>query len=131
MELNNTPVRTAKNFGINNIILEEDTISKKFQEFDNVYTLLPEGVRVEEATSDFTLEYGIAPEKLEEVKQNANNMEKLIIEKKITEPIEIRAEFDEDNLSLIQNVEIIAEENTKANVILKYNSQEKELARIL
>ena len=122
MELNNTPVRTAKNFGINNIIIEEDTISKKFQEFDNVYTLLPEGVRVEEATSDFTLEYGIAPEKLEEVKQNANNMEKLIIEKKITEPIEIRAEFDEDNLSLIQNVEIIAEENTKANVILKYKT---------
>lgn len=126
MELNNTPVRTAKNFGINNIIIEEDTISKKFQEFDNVYTVLPEGVKVEEVTSNFTLEYGIASEKLEEVKQNANNRTKLIIEKKITEPIELNAEFDEDNLSLIENIEIVAEENTKANLLLKYTSQDEE-----
>ena len=38
LELNNTPVRTSKNFNINNIKIDKKNIPSSIKNFDNVYS---------------------------------------------------------------------------------------------
>ena len=124
IKLNETPVRTARNFNINNIKIEDISLKNMLEDFENIEVMLPEGVEVENATSSFELKYGMNEEKINEVKENANHTLKLKIAGKVKEQVEIVANFDDENVNLIQNIEIIAQENSKANIVLKYKSED-------
>ena len=65
MKVNNTPVRTSKNFGINNFEIDELMIPKKIGEFDN-YTISGDAHEFEitDKTENTSLTYGLG-EKLE------------------------------------------------------------------
>ena len=124
LKLNETPVRTARNFNINNIKIEDIVLPRMNDDFENIEITIPEGVIVEKATNNFNLKYGIGEDKIKEVNEKSNNALKIIITKEVKDTIEIAVNFDEENLSLIENIELIAEENSKSNIVLKYKAEE-------
>ena len=64
--------------------------------------------------------YGLGDILTNQVNEQSNQKIKLTIDSKANKEIEIDFKFDEENLQLIDNIEIIANEDTKATVILKY-----------
>ena len=144
LELNETPVRTAKNFNINSIKLDNVDIPNKINSFNNVEILgetskikieqlnksnttydlkkeCPNGLEVQENNCNLT--YGLGKEFLSQIKEQANQKIKLTIDSKTNKEIQINFKFDKEDLTLVENIEIIANENTSSTIILKYESK--------
>lgn len=121
LKLNETPVRTSRNFNINNIKLENVKIPENMQAFENV-TITGENLEVENSTSDINLVYGLGDFFIEQVKKQANQKIKLEISTKLTTSPRLEFKFDEENLALLEDIEIVANENTKSTIIIKYLS---------
>ncbi len=122
MILNETPVRTSKNFNINNIELTDFNIPTNIPKFNNV--TISDNISITENTTNFKLKYGLGDILENQVKSSSNKKIKINIEKNIAEPILIDFNFNKDNLSLIEDIEICASENKKANIIIKYRYKE-------
>lgn len=129
LKLNETPVRTSKNFNINNIKLEDVNIPKNINKFDNVNIIgeIPK-INIDENPSNCNLIYGLEDILTKQVKTQANKKLKLEINNKDNKEIQVEFKFDENNLNLVDNIQIIANENSKGTVILKYESSENILA---
>lgn len=121
MKLNETPVKTCRNFNINNIKIEDIKITNKKENFENVQItgINDENSIIHEKTQE-KLKYGIGEELENEVNNNSNSSLKLEIKQRAN--IEIKYDFDEKNQKLIDNIEIIAKEKIKANILIKYKS---------
>ena len=138
LKLNETPVRTAKNFRINNIKLENIEIPEVIPEFENV-TITGDTSKIDIEQNayniDINLAYGLSEEFADQVKAQANQKIKLNIkgtqnEKSKTENLEkteaeIDFKFDDENSVLIDDIEITATENTKSTVVIKYTSNQE------
>ena len=138
IKLNETPVRTAKNFRINNIKLENIEIPEVIPEFENV-TITGDTSKIDIEQNayniDINLAYGLSEEFADQVKAQANQKIKLNIkgtqnEKSKTENLEkteaeIDFKFDDENSVLIDDIEITATENTKSTVVIKYTSNQE------
>ena len=132
MRFNETPIRTAKNFNINNIKLENIEIPEVIPTFENI-TIIGDTSKINiEQNADNTntdLAYGLSEELTNQVKHGANQKIKLNINntqnKKEKTEAEIDFKFDDENAVLIDNIEIIAKENTKSTVIIKYTSNQE------
>ena len=125
LTLNETPVRTARNFNINNIKIDDINLRARTETFENIEINIPAGVFADNNPSKVNLKYGVGEIAINEINEKANNNLKIIVSEKIEEPITIFCEFDEDNIALIQNIEIIAKEGSKASFIIKYKSQDE------
>ena len=124
MKLNETPVRTSRNFNINNIKLENIDILEKNDMFENVKIIKESSkIDISENVSKAKLTYGLNKDLLEEVNENSNKNIKITINSKSENVSKLYFKFDKANPNLIENVEIVAEESTKATVILKYESE--------
>ena len=130
LKLNETPVRTAKNFRINNIKLENIEVPEVIPLFENV-TIIGDTSKMDiEQNADNTntdLVYGLSEELTNQVKHGANQKIKLNInsnQNKKSES-EIDFNFDNENTILIDNIEITANENSKSTVIIKYTSNQE------
>ena len=127
MKLNETPVRTSRNFNINNIKLENINIPAKSDVFENVQIIKESSkVDISENASKAQLAYGLNKELIENVNENSNKNIRIMINSKTENTSKLYFKFDKSNQNLIENVEIVAMENTKATVILKYESEENE-----
>lgn len=133
LKLNETPVRTAKNFRINNIKLENIDVPDVIPVFENV-TIIGDTSRMDieqnadnADNTDTNLVYGLSEELTEQVKREANQKIKLNINSNQNEraEAEIDFNFDNENSVLIDNIEIIANENTKSTIIIKYTSNQE------
>ena len=122
LKLNETPVRTSRNFNINNIKIKDVEIPEVIEEFKNIN--IKSSVNIDTNITNYNLKYGIGSKLIEQVKNSANNKLKLVIDKEETTQIDIDYEFNEDNLNLVEDIEIIANEGSKADIILKYKSNE-------
>lgn len=122
LKLNETPVRTSRNFNINNIKIKDVEIPEVIEEFKNIKIL--DSYKIDSNVSNYDLQYGIGSKLIEQVKNSANNKLRLVIEAKANNQIEIDYEFDENNLNLVEDIEIIANEGSKADIILKYKSKD-------
>ena len=122
LKLNETPVRTSRNFNINNINLEDISIPKEIGKFENLQIL---GMNVENASNDLKPLYGVG-DVLTNIKSNQNL--KLTIDTKQNKEIQLDFNFDKNNLNLIDNIQIESKENSKATVIIKYESSEDIMA---
>ena len=130
LKLNETPVRTAKNFRINNIKLENIEIPEVIPEFENI-TITGDTSKIDieqnENNRDINLAYGLSEELTNQVKAQANQKLKLNLNGCKNEETEIDFKFDDENSILLDNIEITANENTKSTVIIKYiSNQENE-----
>ena len=115
LKLNETPVRTAKNFKINNIKLENIKIPEVIPVFENV-TITGDTSKInmeQNANNTYAdLVYGLSEEFTKQVKKEANQKIKLNIS-------------NIQNEILIDNIEITAKENTKSTIIIKYDSNKE------
>lgn len=117
LRVNDTPVRTARNFLINNIEVELD-IPEKIAEFKNVEIINDKSI-IDNQTSNKPLIYGNG-KILEELNhETANNKIRIQTNSK-NENVKIIYNFDDNNLNLINQIEIIA--NNDANVTIVYKS---------
>ena len=120
MKLNETPLRTSRNYNINNIKLENVSIPEQIGKFKNVSIT---GTNYTNNITTTNLTYGLSQELETQVKEKTN--QKIKVELKGSENVQIDFKFDKQNLNLIDNIEIIAEENSKeATIIIKYESDE-------
>lgn len=123
MKLNETPVRTSRNFNINNIKLENIEIPNQIKEFKNVEIINKNSkVKIEDNPNAY-LTYGLNEELTKMVNESANQKIKLIIDSKTNNETQINFKFDEENLALIDSLEIVANEATKATVAIKYETE--------
>jgi len=121
LKLNDTPVRTSRNFNINNISLENVNIPDDLGKFENVEILNESSkVTIDSNIDDYNLTYGLGTVLTEQVKNKANQKLKLTIDGKTNREILIDFKFDKENINLVDNIEIVANEDSKATVILKY-----------
>ena len=115
IKLNETPVRTSRNFQINNLKLDID-IPTKIKEFENIEIINQESKITKEIELN-DLVYGNGEELEENNIKYSNN--KIRIETK-KEDIKLIYNFDDKNLELINKIEIIG--NNDANIIIEYKS---------
>ena len=118
LKVNDTPVRTARNFKINNIEVELD-LPEKIAEFKNVEIINDKSV-IDNEVSNTSLTYGTG-KILEELNYETANSKVRIQTSNKKEDIRIRYNFDDNNVNLINQIEIIA--NGDTNVIIEYKSQ--------
>lgn len=125
IKLNETPVRTSRNFNINNIKLENVEIPEKIPTFNKkTVTVDSNKVDIYPFASDAKLTYGISQELTEQVNEHVNENTQLVMNSKKNANVEIDYEIDNNNKILLDHVEIIANENTKSTVIIRYKSDE-------
>ncbi len=122
LKLNETPVRTSRNYNINNIKIKniEEIIGNL--EFNNIEI---EGIDINYASSNLSplkLKYGVGDALIEEIEKNANHKLKLEIESDVN--AEIKNIFNEDNIKLIDNIEINVKKDVNANILIKYTKEE-------
>lgn len=123
LKLNETPVRTAKNFKINNIKLDDNIIPRNVRGFENVDIINESSNIIIDNNVKFTkLNYGLGKD-LEKLNNQANQNINIEINSKTNKNVYVNFEFDEDNLDLLDNIIITANENAKATVIIKYKSE--------
>lgn len=107
--LNNTPVMTTNNFGINNISLDLDISNNySFNDFEITNNDLKIIKTIEK---NFNSKIGLSFDKSYKLK--------IYIEKIIEKPIIFTYNFKKNN-TLIDEVEINVDENSKVNLIFKY-----------
>lgn len=120
VKLNETPIRTCRNFNINNIKLENVIVPEKLESFENVNIDVESSKDVVKSEqNDIKLKYGIG---LDRPKSNCGL--KIEINSKMKNAIVINFKFDEKNHNLIENILVDAKANTKSNIIIKYSSDE-------
>ena len=97
LKLNETPVRTAKNFKINNIKLENIEIPEVIPAFENV-TIIGDiskiDIKQNAINTDTNLIYGLSDELTNQVKNQANQKIKLNINGIQNEESKTEAEID-------------------------------------
>lgn len=118
LKLNDTPVRTSRNFAINNIKLENIDIPERLEKFQDV-EIISENCIVDDNTSNQELTYGNGKILEENVSKYSNNNIKVIANKNAN--IKIKYNFNDENLKLINNIDIMA--NNNINVIIEYRSK--------
>lgn len=124
LKLNETPVRTCEHFKINNIILENVTIPEKIEEFKNIeITNKSTKININSDTSRVKLAYGLSDFLTEQINNNSNVDINIDINSKTNNESKIEFKLDKNNLNLIDNIQITANENTKSTLIIKYESE--------
>ena len=120
MILNQTPIRTSKNYKINNIELDLE-MPKKIEEFG--------GLTISGDTANFNISNDVSKNPL----KYGNGLENQIFEKgnqnikiKDTKTGSIYLEFNlnEENSTLVENIEIEANTKSKTNIYIKYMSDD-------
>ena len=125
LKLNETPVRTSKNFNINNIKLENIEVPEIVHEFNNVQIINnSSNLNINENVSDFNIAYGLHDNLTNLVKNKANKKIKLQVNENEDKEVQIEFKFDKNNTELVENIQIEAETNSKMTIIIKYESEE-------
>lgn len=126
LKLNETPVRTSRNFNINNIKLENIEVPENIPAFENTTIISDTSkINIEQNTSNIELVYGLNEFFTNQVKMQSNQKLKLTIDSKENSATQIDFNFDDENSVLVDDIEIIANENTKSTIIIKYTSNEE------
>ena len=120
LKLNETPRRTSRNFNINNIKIDNLNVPTKLNTF-NALNISNETskITVEELeNSNLNLTYGVGI-----LNNNSNKDLKINIDSKQNKELILDFKFDENNLNLVDNIEITANEGTRGTVIIKYKTE--------
>lgn len=127
IKLNETPLRTSRNFNINNIKLENIEIPSEIEKFNNFKIINNNtNVKINEIKKDINIKYGVGDILINQIKDNSNINIEIDIEGKNKETIILEFELDDNNRNLVDNINIIAKENSVSNVIIKYVSKDSK-----
>ena len=117
IKVNETPIRTSRNFLINNVKLTGIHIPNNSKNFKNVEILSEKSI-ISDNTGKINLTYGNGEVLEQNVIENCNNKIRIETEK---ENIQINYNFDDKNLELINQIEIVG--NKDANIFIQYKSK--------
>ena len=129
LTLNETPIRTAKNYAINNIKLENIEIPDNIQEFN--------GLKFLGNTTDFEIlemnkitefKYGNGKILEDQIKEKSNKTISINAVENEARELQLNYEFSEENKDLIDNLEINLKEKSSSTIILKYKSVDESYA---
>ena len=123
LKINETPVRTSRSFGINNIKLSDVEIPNEIKQFEGL-TITGDTSKIEISDNVLSdnITYGLGDVFKSQINQKSNQKIQLLIKDSIKEDFNLIFDFDEDNTQLVDNIEIIAEPNSKATIVIKYIS---------
>jgi Fe-S cluster assembly scaffold protein SufB len=126
LRLNETPVKTSKNFNINNLKLESIVIPDKIGCFNSVEIKGNDSdkIKIDENTSNCNLTYGLGEILTNQVTMKANKKIKITIDSKTNKELMLDFKFNKENVNLVDLIEMVANEGTRATIILKYESSE-------
>ncbi len=113
LKVNETPVRTSKNFNINNIKLENIVLPENVKKFETVN--ISGDCNVSEDAKVTNISYGMGEKLHSNIAENVNSSIKIT-----GSNAKVIYNFDNDNLNLINYVEIVADKDI--NVVMKYSS---------
>ena len=98
LKLNETPLRTARNFKINNIKLENVEIPKKIEKFDNVNIINDNNnVSIKNIKNDVNIKYGAGEILINQINEKSNVNLEINIMGKNNENIILNFELDSKN----------------------------------
>ncbi|MBR0427571.1 MAG: SufD family Fe-S cluster assembly protein [Clostridia bacterium] len=122
MILNQTPIRTSKNYKINNIELDKE-MPKKQEEFEGL-TISGDtsNFKISNSTSKKPLIYGNGKELENQIFENAN--QNIKIEETKTGSLYLDFNLNEENFTLVENIEIEANTKSKTTIYIKYMSDD-------
>lgn len=123
MIINETPIRTSRNYEINNINLKKFDLPNNIGKFDELHIL--KGKISEEKVNLKKLKYGLSKKIYKQIQENSNKNIKIEIKKE--EMVEVNFDFNKENSSLVCNIEIEAFEGSNGVIILKYESKDDEV----
>ena len=120
MILNQTPIRTSKNYKINNIELDLE-MPKTQEEFEGL-TIFGDtsNFNISNSTSKQSLIYGNGKELENQIFENAN--QNIKIEETKTGNLYLDFNLNEENSTLVENIEIDANTKSKTTIYIKYMS---------
>ena len=123
LKLNETPVRTSKNFHINNIELTDVKIPSRIPNFKNLKIIGENSkIIVEKNTESIDLIYGLGSD-LSNI--GINQGVKVNINSKTNKELVLNYNLDDENNTLIDCNVITANEGTKSTVIINYFSDKQ------
>lgn len=120
LKLNETPIRTSRNFLINNIKLTDVEISEAVEEFKNVEII--GGKNITENIGETKLTYGLGEILQNNIIKNSNSKLKINAE---NEEIKIIYNFDDENINLINNIVVNATKKCKLYMVYKSNTNKE------
>ena len=123
--LNNTPVRTSVNFGINNISVKEIELPQNLEKFKN-FNLINETENID-VSYNATLDeekfvYGVGDE-VENLEKNSKFRIKLKESAK-NEKVFLKYNLNKKESALSNYIKIDAKEKSNGSVVIKYNSED-------
>lgn len=123
--LNETPLKTTEGFNINNIKLNNVEIPRKIDKFENINIICDTNkVDISNSNTKYLVTYGVSNDLVSQAKLHANSRINLNINSHINKNIQINYIFDKNNRNLVSNIELIANEDTKSTVVIRYESNE-------
>ena len=127
LKLNETPVRTSRNFNINNIKIEDIEMPEVIEEFNNVDIIREsENIEISSEIRNTDLTYGLDDYLTKLVNEKSNCKLKINIEDNKDSKNYIDFKFDDENKDLFENIEIESKENSKSTIIIKYETENEE-----
>lgn len=115
--LNKTPIRTSKNYGINDVELENDVLPKNLGDFNNLnITGNMDNFEIMKNTNKDKLKYGVG--------LNLEKNKNLEIKCKNSGVLKLEFNFNSSNINLTENIFINAEKKAKIRIIVKYVGNE-------
>ena len=125
LKINETPVRTSRNFNINNIKLENVEIPEKIKPFENILIENENSnIKIDNKTIKTDLVYGISKQFVENIKDNANQNININVDGNNKKEVKLNFEFNSKENELQENIQINANKNSKATIIIKYISKD-------
>ena len=104
LKLNQTPVRTSRNFNINNIKLNNVEIPRKVEKFTNLeITGQTNKIKIENNLDEYFLQYGAGDILINQAKSIANQKLKITIDSKTNKDLFLKFQLDKKNINLIDN----------------------------
>ncbi len=121
---NSTPVRTSKNYNINDIKLDNIKLPavSQIKDFTNGKIVCPKDVCMP-VTDPIDLSYGNGDVLTNLIKNHRNYRYKIIIDTKCANDVFVDLTLTDEDKYLIDDIQIIAQEGVKANVYIKYSSK--------
>ncbi|MBR3697834.1 MAG: SufD family Fe-S cluster assembly protein [Clostridia bacterium] len=127
LSINEIPIRTANNFGINSIEIENINIPENFGYFSNIDINI-ESIKdkVNFSNQNYRkLTYGLGEVLETQNKEKCNCPLKVDVSSILNKEIKIDFLFNQSNRNLAENIEIIANEKTKSTIVLTYQSDDE------
>ena len=117
LKINETPVRTSRNFNINNVKLEDIQIPENLKEFKGTTIVQNNSnIKLSSNIEKYDITYGLGDFFTNQVLEKANKNINIEIDGSDEKNINI------DNILSRDNVKILANENSKATIVIKYKS---------